>query len=320
VNRGRRIGRLAGTTVGALALTLAVPGLAAATPDDHGTTGKVTLCHATNSVSNPYTMITVDPASIVKGKGHGGHDGPVFVAGETQKGDDWGDIIPPFDHTYRKGGQTHRDHYPGMNWTAEGRAIFDAGCTVPSAPTSSEGSGTAERGTASTPRTAPSQTRSEAPTPSTPSTPADEPATTTPAPTGTDGEVAAGVGGAEDGTSPEPSEAEAEVEVEEFGIGGGSPLDDVAVRALLAGAGIDTSVEVLGTADTRAAGGEVLADGERLQVEPASVEQPLGDEDVRASGLLARTGADLPVLLALGLLTLLAGAAALVVSRRRSQA
>jgi LPXTG-motif cell wall-anchored protein len=64
----------------------------------------------------------------------------------------------------------------------------------------------------------------------------------------------------------------------------------------------------------------VLAHGERFQVEPASVEQPLGDEDVRASGLLARTGADLPALFALGLLTLLAGAAALVVSRRRSQA
>jgi hypothetical protein len=306
VNRGRSIGRLAGTTVGAVALALTVPGLALATPDDHGTTGKVTLCHATNSVSNPYTMITVDPASIVEGKGHGGHDGSVFVAGETQRGDDWGDIIPPFDHTYRKGGQTHSDHYPGMNWTAEGRAIFDAGCTVPDAP-ASEGSPSGGGGDAAQP--APSQPVETPPaeTPASDAPASDEPAAGEPRPVGPSGDGQGG-GGAEE----TPSEGQGEV----LGIGGGSPLDDAEVRALLAGAGIDTSTEVRGASEARAADGEVLADGERMQVQPASVEEPLGDDDVRASGPLALTGLDLPLLLGLGLLTLLGGATALLVGRR----
>ena len=59
-------------------------------PVDHS----VTICHATDSYSNPYVVNTPDISS----SGHltGGHDteheGPVFFDGITVK---WGDIIPP---------------------------------------------------------------------------------------------------------------------------------------------------------------------------------------------------------------------------------
>src|SRR4051794_22710717 len=72
-------------------------------PDPH----KVTICHRTNSPSNPYVRITVDVASVDgidndngKGDHNAEHNGPVFdTSGNTvyttpRSGDDWGDIIP----------------------------------------------------------------------------------------------------------------------------------------------------------------------------------------------------------------------------------
>ncbi|MFL5967182.1 MAG: hypothetical protein ACJ747_11575, partial [Gaiellaceae bacterium] len=73
---------------------------------------KVTLCHATSSETNPYVQESVDDDSIVKENGHGSHPG---------------DIIPPF--FYVDGGETN--HYPGMNWDAQGQAIWTNGCDVP---------------------------------------------------------------------------------------------------------------------------------------------------------------------------------------------
>lgn len=70
--------------------------------------GKVTLCHATASRTNPYVTITVDAASVTR-RGHDGHTGPVFPA------DGWGDIIPPFGT------------YPGLNWPA-GQTLLASGC------------------------------------------------------------------------------------------------------------------------------------------------------------------------------------------------
>ncbi|MFA9446891.1 hypothetical protein [Egicoccus sp. AB-alg6-2] len=111
------------TLISVLALMmsmLAIPA-AMATPDNHGTTGKVTLCHATHSTSNPYVVITIDPAAIFR-QGHDGHHG----AGQTffdidptpGPGDraEWDDIIPAFDYTYREGNQTVSGSYPGMHW------------------------------------------------------------------------------------------------------------------------------------------------------------------------------------------------------------
>lgn len=79
---------------------------------------KVTICHRTNSVKNPYTVNTVDE-SAVDGQGnndHTQHTGPVFDPDKTYtppfNGDDWGDIIPPHDDS------------PGLNWDEDGQAIY----------------------------------------------------------------------------------------------------------------------------------------------------------------------------------------------------
>jgi hypothetical protein len=124
-----RAPRFAGRAVvgfGMLFLVMAVAPLGAnatqGTPEH-----KVTLCHATDSYTNPYVEITVDVASVIKNHGHGNHDGPVFYP-TIPKHTKWGDIIPPFDF----GGA---GSYPGKNWTPQGRAIFDDGCNVESPTT-----------------------------------------------------------------------------------------------------------------------------------------------------------------------------------------
>lgn len=68
--------------------------------------GKVTICHATGSASNPYVQITVSEAAVRDGKGHN-RDG-------HQNGED---IIPP--------GPFDPD---GRNWDAGGPTIYDDGC------------------------------------------------------------------------------------------------------------------------------------------------------------------------------------------------
>lgn len=75
---------------------------------------KITLCHATSSQSNPYSLVTVSTSAALNG--HGGHTGPLY----PQVG--WGDVIPPFDD------------YPGMNWPAGAGLVAD-GCVVAPAPT-----------------------------------------------------------------------------------------------------------------------------------------------------------------------------------------
>lgn len=125
--------------VGVMALMLALaplggtPASASQGGDDH----KVTLCHRTNSESNPYVVITIDKAGVFK-TGHDSHDeGPVWQPGFKAAGQRWGDIIPPF--TYYESPQAERDdelsEYPGLNW-AEGQAIYANGCqpTTPPAP------------------------------------------------------------------------------------------------------------------------------------------------------------------------------------------
>jgi hypothetical protein len=74
---------------------------------------KVTICHRTNSPTNPYNQIAVTESSAIEG--HAGHRGPVFRPGL----DTWGDIIPP-----------NRPGLPrGRNWPA-GREILDNGCEM----------------------------------------------------------------------------------------------------------------------------------------------------------------------------------------------
>jgi hypothetical protein len=72
---------------------------------------KVTICHRTNSPTNPYNQIAVAESAAIEG--HASHRGPVFRPGL----ENWGDIIPPI-----------RPGLPrGRNWPA-GRAILHNGC------------------------------------------------------------------------------------------------------------------------------------------------------------------------------------------------
>lgn len=92
---------------------------------------KVTICHATNSATNPYVQISVNYNSIVRGAGHNGHHGNGGVATSVDhaaqlknSGQRWGDIIPALaDH-----------NYAGKNLTTEGQVVLDNGCKMPVAP------------------------------------------------------------------------------------------------------------------------------------------------------------------------------------------
>jgi hypothetical protein len=87
---------------------------------------KVTLCHATAAVKNPYRMITVNEAAADGVAGNSGqrpdhfsHTGPIFDPATATNGGGWGDIIPPVNNN------------GGLNWTAEGQAIYRNECQVP---------------------------------------------------------------------------------------------------------------------------------------------------------------------------------------------
>jgi hypothetical protein len=90
---------------------------------------KVTLCHRTGSETNPYVEITVNQNAVWNGTvaiGHGTHTGPIFpdTAGQPPK---WGDIIPAFT--------ADPNNYPGLNDTAQGKAILANDCKIPTPPT-----------------------------------------------------------------------------------------------------------------------------------------------------------------------------------------
>jgi LPXTG-motif cell wall-anchored protein len=83
---------------------------------------KVTICHATDSDTNPY--IVEEPAKDGDVSGHGGHVGPLWGPDLKDAHIVWGDIIPAFDYPDGNGGTAH---YPGLNWPA-GQATLAHGC------------------------------------------------------------------------------------------------------------------------------------------------------------------------------------------------
>lgn len=99
------------------------------------TNEKVTICHRTHATTNPYRKITVSMSSIIgngnSGNGHGGvnhnpyniNAGTVFNPGFNYPNNakEWQDIIPPFTYQPSNG---NPGTFAGLNWTAEGRAIY----------------------------------------------------------------------------------------------------------------------------------------------------------------------------------------------------
>ncbi|HEY1085626.1 MAG TPA: hypothetical protein VGE34_02775 [Candidatus Saccharimonadales bacterium] len=98
---------------------------------------KVTICHRTNSVTNPYVKITVSVNAVDSiagnnnGKDHyGEHQGPLATSEEVAQAlkdqkIKWGDIIPPVS-----------PHHEGLNWTDEGQAMLENNCNyIPVEPT-----------------------------------------------------------------------------------------------------------------------------------------------------------------------------------------
>lgn len=93
-----------------------------------GNTDKVTICHRTNADNHPYVKLTVDRNAVDGRKNpgadhYGQHKGPVWNPSLKAQKIKWGDIIPPVP-----------GFHEGLNWTTEGRVIYDNECS-PIAPT-----------------------------------------------------------------------------------------------------------------------------------------------------------------------------------------
>lgn len=89
---------------------------------------KVEICHRTASYSNPYVINSPDASGDVNGHATE-HVGPIFYP-EIPKHTEWGDIIPPFYY----GDPEDPSYFPGLNWTAQGQAIYENDCDVAPVP------------------------------------------------------------------------------------------------------------------------------------------------------------------------------------------
>lgn len=164
--------KIAFVVVVALLAAFAMVKVVGGAPPDSGP--RVTICHGTNSVTNPYEVRTVDPNSV-SASGHAGHTGPVATSQAVAQvlkdaHINWGDIIPP------------TAGFPsGLNYAA-GQSIVDDGCLVPATePTATP--------TPTTPTEVPTSTPTSTPTPTATPTSTPEPTvgpSSTPTPTPTD--------------------------------------------------------------------------------------------------------------------------------------
>ncbi len=114
--------------VGATTLAATVgPASATDNGDSNGNSNdKQTICHRTDANKNQYIVNTPNKNGDVDGHASQ-HQGPIWNPTLKDQHIEWGDIIPPFD--YNDHGEPA--HFPGLNWTAYGQAIFAADCTVP---------------------------------------------------------------------------------------------------------------------------------------------------------------------------------------------
>lgn len=130
-----------------------------------GNDDNVTICHRSNSVTNPYVQETVDPSSI-DGQGkddHSQHTGPVATSQAVAQAlkdnhEDWGDIIPNI-----------------LNWTPEGIAIYNNGCNYVTASPSPSASASPSPSPSISPSPSPSPSTSTSPSPSPSSSPTASP-------------------------------------------------------------------------------------------------------------------------------------------------
>ncbi len=157
----------------------------------------ITLCHATDSHSNPYTQNSVDADSIINlPNGHHYHNGGVWYEGIADHS--WGDIIPsfsyygcPLDQSLYTSDDNKKDcsigqgndkkyadkgnfTYPGKNLTTEGLAILANDCQIPGEvdPTPTP---TTEPTATPTPTEIPTPTPTETPNQDPTPTPTEEP-------------------------------------------------------------------------------------------------------------------------------------------------
>lgn len=132
----------------------------------------VTICHATASNTNPYVQESPNIANdgSLTG-GHLDHTGPLFPTAN------WGDIIPP----YTSGSFV----FTGLNWTADGQAIWNNGCAIPTVTPTPTPTATPTPTVTPTPTATPTVTPTPTSTPTATPTPTSTP-TATPTPTGTE--------------------------------------------------------------------------------------------------------------------------------------
>src|SRR3954463_9866024 len=119
VRRGALLAAGLTVTTGTLMVLAATGASADSAKNADVATNKITICHATASVHNPYNVIDIDVAGAYDG--HLDHTGPVFSA-DLEKHVAWGDIIPP---------GTYNGHDFSLNWDAAGQAIWNNDCAVP---------------------------------------------------------------------------------------------------------------------------------------------------------------------------------------------
>jgi hypothetical protein len=120
----RRLGVF--SVIGATLAALAVGGIgilsASAAPQDPN---NVAICHATNAsdnADNPYNLITPATQGVLNGHFTQHNEPVIWEPGLKEQGIQWGDIIPA---------NTPGIPAEGLNWSAEGQAIYNNGCVPP---------------------------------------------------------------------------------------------------------------------------------------------------------------------------------------------